>query len=80
MEKLKTYVLNTYNSIPAPIYGLLSAIVGLSGDVISIALFEGYNFNRMISVLGTGPGGIRTDHRQHGGWCDQDVVNPFVNR
>ncbi|MHA2288906.1 MAG: hypothetical protein ACXABG_08965 [Promethearchaeota archaeon] len=58
MEKLKPLVLNTYNFIPAPVYGLLSAVVGLSGDIISILLFEGYTLNRMISVLGTGPGGV----------------------
>jgi len=58
MEKLKTHIINTYNVIPAPIYGLLSAIVGLSGDIISIILFQGYNLNHMISALGTGPGGI----------------------
>lgn len=58
MEKLKTVILNTYSLIPAPIYGLLSAIVGLSGDIISILLFQGYSLNHMISALGTGPGGV----------------------
>ena len=58
MEKLKTVILNTYSLIPAPIYGLLSAIVGLSGDLISILHFQRYNLNYMISALGTGPGGI----------------------
>ena len=58
MENLKTHILNTYNSIPAPIYGLLSAVVGLGGDIIAIALFPGYNLNHMISALGAGPGAI----------------------
>ena len=58
MEKIKTYILYIYNLIPAPIYGLLSAIVGLSGDVISVLLFQGYSLNHMMSALGTGPGGI----------------------
>ena len=58
MEKLRTYTLKTYNFVPAPVYGILSAIVGLTGDAIAILLFEGYSFNRMISVLGIGPGGI----------------------
>jgi len=58
MENLKTFILNTYNLIPAPIYGLLSAIVGIGGDIIGIVLFPGYNFNYMISALGAGPGAI----------------------
>jgi len=58
MEKLKTHILNTYNLIPAPIYGFLSVIVGLSGDTISILLFQGFSLNHMISALGTGPGAI----------------------
>jgi hypothetical membrane protein len=58
MEKLKTHIFNIYHVIPAPVYGLLSALVGISGDIISILLFEGYSLNHMISALGTGPGGI----------------------
>ena len=58
MEKLKTHILNAYNLIPAPIYGLLSAVIGLGGDIIAIALSPSYNFNRMISALGAGPGAI----------------------
>ena len=58
MVKLKTNILNIYNSIPAPIYGLLSAITGIVGDIIAIALFPGYSFNLMISALGAGPGAI----------------------
>jgi hypothetical membrane protein len=58
MENLKTFILNTYNLIPAPIYGLLSAILGIGGDIIGLVLFPGYNFNYMISALGAGPGAI----------------------
>ena len=58
MEKLKTNILKILNFIPSPYYGLLSAFVGIGGDIIAIALFPSYNFNRMISVLGTGPGAI----------------------
>ena len=58
MEKLKTHILNTYNLIPAPIYGLLSAATGFGGDIIAIALFPNYNFNRMISALGAGPDAV----------------------
>ncbi len=58
MENLKTHILNIYNLIPAPIYGLLSAVVGLGGDIIAIALFPGYNLNHMISALGVSPGAI----------------------
>lgn len=58
MEKLKTCILKILNFIPSPYYGLLSAFVGIGGDIIAIALFPSYNFNRMISALGTGPGAI----------------------
>ena len=58
MEKLKTNILKILNFIPSPYYGLLSAFVGIGGDIIAIALFPSYNFNRMISALGTGPGAI----------------------
>ncbi len=58
MGQLKTFILKTYHLIPAPIYGLLSAIIGITGDIISILLFQGYSLNHMISALGTGPGGI----------------------
>jgi hypothetical membrane protein len=58
MEKLKTNILKILNFIPSPYYGLLSAFVGIGGDIIAIALFPNYNFNRMISALGTGPGAI----------------------
>lgn len=58
MGKLKIHILIIYNSIPAPIYGVLSAVVGLVGDIIAIALFPTFNFNHMISALGAGPGAL----------------------
>ncbi|MFX0047269.1 MAG: hypothetical protein ACFE8G_03785 [Candidatus Hermodarchaeota archaeon] len=58
MEKLKSNILHIYNLVPPPVYGLLSAILGISGDIISIMLFQGFSLNHMISALGTGPGGI----------------------
>ena len=58
MEKLKTHILNTYNLIPAPIYGLLSAFAGITGDIIAILLFPDFDLGYMISDLGTGPGAI----------------------
>jgi len=58
MEELKTYILIIYNLIPAPVYGLLSAVVGIGGDIIAIALFPGFTLNHMISALGAGPGAV----------------------
>ncbi len=58
MKELRTLILDIYQMIPAPYYGLLSAITGLGGDIIAIALFPAYNFNHMISALGAGPGAI----------------------
>ncbi len=58
MEKLKTHILKIYNLIPAPIYGLLSAFVGIAGDIIAISLSPDFDLSYMISDLGTGPGAI----------------------
>ena len=58
MEKLKARILNTYNLIPAPIYGLLSAFAGITGDIIAMLLFPDFDLGYMISDLGTGPGAI----------------------
>jgi hypothetical membrane protein len=58
MGKLKTYILKILNFIPRPFYGLLSAIVGIGGDIIAILLFPDFDLNYMISDLGTGPGAI----------------------
>ncbi|MHA1235578.1 MAG: hypothetical protein ACTSQL_10890, partial [Promethearchaeota archaeon] len=58
MEKLKTNILKIVNFIPRPYYGLLSALVGIGGDIIAISLFPNFNLSNMISDLGTGPGAI----------------------
>jgi len=58
MEKLKTDILKIINFLPRPFYGLLSATVGIAGDIIAISLFPNFNLSNMISDLGTGPGAI----------------------
>jgi len=58
MEKLKINILQILNFIPRPFYGLLSAIVGIAGDIIAILLFPNFDLKYMISDLGTGPGAI----------------------
>ena len=58
MEKLKISILKILNFIPRPFYGLLSATVGIAGDIIAILLFPNFDLNYMISDLGTGPGAI----------------------
>jgi len=58
MEKLKTYILKILNFIPRPFYGLLSATVGIAGDIITILLFPDFDLSYMISDLGTSPGAI----------------------
>jgi len=58
MEKLKTHILQILNFIPRPYYGLLSALAGISGDIIAILLFPNFDLKYMISDLGTGPGAI----------------------
>jgi len=58
MEKLKINILKILNYIPRPFYGLLSATVGIAGDIIAISLFPNFNLSNMISDLGTGPGAI----------------------
>jgi len=58
MEKLKINILQILNFIPRPFYGLLSAIVGIAGDIIAILLFPDFDLSYMISDLGTSPGAI----------------------
>ena len=55
---LKTPILKILNFIPRPFYGLLSAAVGIAGDIIALSLFPDFNLSYMISDLGTGPGAI----------------------
>jgi len=58
MEKLKINILKALNFIQRPYYGLLSAIVGIAGDIIAISLSPDFDLSYMISDLGTGPGAI----------------------
>ena len=58
MEKLKINILQILNFIPRPFFGLLSAIVGIAGDIIAILLFPEFDLSYMISDLGTSPGAI----------------------
>jgi hypothetical protein len=58
MEILKINILKVLNFIPRPFYGLLSALVGIGGDIIAILLFPNFDLSYMISDLGTGPGAI----------------------
>ena len=58
MDNLKTQILQIFDFIPLPYYGLISAIVGITGDIIAISLFPNFNLRYMISDLGTGPGAI----------------------
>jgi len=58
MEKLKINILQILNFMPLPFYGLLSAFVGIAGDIIAILLFPNFDLGYMISDLGTGPGAI----------------------
>ena len=46
--------------IPGGVFGIISVVIVLSGDIISIVLFPGgYSFfENMISELGGGPYGI----------------------
>lgn len=55
---LKTLILKILNYIPRPFYGLLSAAVGIAGDIIALSLFPNFNLKYMISDLGTSPGAI----------------------
>lgn len=47
-----------FSSIPGQFFGILSTLIGLSGDIIAIIYNSEYNLNLMISTLGTGPGGF----------------------
>jgi len=58
MEKLKINILQILNFIPRPFYGLLSALVGITGDIIAILLFPDFDLSYMISDLGASPGAI----------------------
>ena len=60
MEIEKSFFDKLLTLIPGGVFGLLSCVIVLSGDILSIILFPGgYNFfENMISELGRGPSGI----------------------
>ncbi len=59
MQKLALFVEKLNNIIPGRIFGLLSIIIGILGDIIAYLMFPGYNFLKMaVSDLCLGPGGI----------------------
>ena len=48
-----------FNRIHGGVFGLLSVIIGVCGDILAASVFPGYSiFSNMISELGTGPGAI----------------------
>lgn len=47
-----------FKFMPGPIFGIISTLIGLSGDILAIIFHSEYNLNQMISVLGTGSGGL----------------------
>jgi hypothetical protein len=51
-------ILNVIHKLYNPIFGFLSVIVGLIGDLLASLLFPEFNLTYMISALGVGPGGI----------------------
>lgn len=58
MAILNSKIQNVINKVPASVYAYLSIIVGLIGDLLAMIFFPNFNINYMISVLGTGPGGV----------------------
>lgn len=50
---------NYFEVVPGGIFGLLSVIIGVSGDFIAYLFYPGYNIAEyMISDLGRGPGAV----------------------
>lgn len=58
MSNLNMKILNVIHKLYNPIFGFLSVIVGLIGDLLASLLFPEFNLTYMISALGVGPGGI----------------------
>jgi hypothetical membrane protein len=59
MEKFYNKFNSFFGVLPGGFYGLLSVIIGLTGDFIAMLLYPGYNLiDNEISDLGTGPGGL----------------------
>ncbi|MFW9952893.1 MAG: hypothetical protein ACFFKA_22455 [Candidatus Thorarchaeota archaeon] len=49
---------NKLQRFPKSLFGFLSVIIGLIGDLLAFLFFPEYNLTYMISALGVGPGGI----------------------
>ena len=59
MEREANLVDKLLGLISGGVFGLISVIIILVGDIIAFSYFPGYSiFNNMVSELGVGPGGI----------------------
>ncbi len=59
MERERKFIDKLLNIAPGGIYGILSLIARISGDLLAYLFFPGYSiFDNMVSDLGVGPGGI----------------------
>ncbi len=59
MEKFDEIFTLLFKYIPGSLFGLLSVIVGVLGDLIAFLHYPGYNIiDNMVSDLGNGPGGV----------------------
>lgn len=59
MDKPTKFIDKLLEVIPGGIFGLISVVLVIIGELIAFLLFPGYNiFKNMVSELGAGPGGI----------------------
>ena len=59
MEREANFIDKLLSLISGGVFGLVSVIIILIGDIIAFSYFPGYSiFNNMVSELGVGPGGI----------------------
>ena len=59
MDKSTKFIEKSLETIPGGVFGLISVVSIILGEVIAFLLFPGYSiFDNMISDLGTGPGAI----------------------
>jgi len=59
MDKERKFIDKLLTIAPGGIYGILSLISRISGDLLAFLFFPGYSiFDNMVSELGVGPGGI----------------------
>ena len=58
MIRINEIFTRIFKFMPGPFFGILSTIIGLSGDFLAIIFYSEYKLNQMISVLGTGLGGF----------------------